>query len=164
MASKPLLDGEEVDTPVEQRGHEAATKIVDREPVHPVLLLAAAQDVGDRLAAADGSSVADATPSLEVAYASPTGVGMDTSTLAFAHDSAPLSVSCAASAESASCTPTAPFSDGVVSLEVTVSDLEGNASFADVVTVTVDTVAPVLTIESPADGTVTWSSQITCST
>lgn len=52
-------------------------------------------------------------------------------------------------------TPTAALADGEHTVIINASDNDGNAAVQKSVTFTVDTVAPVLTINSPADGSVT---------
>lgn len=60
-------------------------------------------------------------------------------------------------------TPTSALSDGSHTVKVDASDYDGNAATQKSVTFKVDTVAPTLTVTSPADGLVTNNSAVTVS-
>lgn len=52
-------------------------------------------------------------------------------------------------------TPTTALSDGSHTIAINVKDNDGNSAVQKTVTFTIDTVAPILTIDSPSDGSVT---------
>jgi len=60
-------------------------------------------------------------------------------------------------------TPTTALGDGEHTIAINVKDNDGNSAVQKTVTFTIDTVAPVLTINSPADGYITNDSTVTVS-
>ncbi len=90
-------------------------------------------------------------PTLVLNY-SDSGSGVDTDTLDIQQGGTELGVSCTLGANSATCTPLTPFTDGPVALTATVSDEAGNLSTVANLGFTVDTVAPILNFTAPTEG------------
>ncbi len=102
----------------------------------------------------DGAALNTGTPRLELSY-SDLGAGVDPATLGLTADGQALAASCTLAAASATCTPTTALADGAHTLAATVTDRAGNLSQPAEVHVTVDTVAPVVTLSAPAEGLLT---------
>ena len=85
---------------------------------------------------ADGGIVIVEQPTIGVSYSDDTDV--DTGTLAFTANSAPLAVNCNLGAIGGTCVPTSPLPSSPISLEASVSDLDGNTTTTQIA-FTVDT-------------------------
>ncbi|MGH8482293.1 MAG: Ig-like domain-containing protein, partial [Nevskiaceae bacterium] len=101
---------------------------------------------------ASGSVLNVARPTFELRYS---GEDVDTDSLTLTADAAPLAVSCAAQSEMAACTVLHPLADGTYDIAATIADAEGNVSDAALVRITIDTVAPAITVTSPLSGALT---------
>ncbi len=113
-----------------------------------------ADAVGPELAftaPAQGSFVATNIPTLGLSF-SDHGIGVDTSTLAIQAGGNPLSVSCTFTVTTATCTPATALPEGLNNLTAVIADFEGNVSAQAAFSFTVDTIAPVITLDSPQDG------------
>ena len=102
-------------------------------------------------APAQGSFLATNVPTLGLSF-SDAAIGVDTATLTIQVGGNPLSVSCAFTVTTASCTPLSALPEGLVNLTATIADFEGNLSDEASLSFTVDTIAPVITLDSPQDG------------
>ena len=98
-----------------------------------------------------GSFIATNVPTLGLSF-SDDGIGVDTSTLAIQLGGNPLGVSCTFTATTATCTPPSALPEGLANLTATIADFEGNVSNQASLSFTVDTIAPVITLNSPQDG------------
>ena len=98
-----------------------------------------------------GSFQATNVPTLGLSF-SDNGIGVGTATLAIEVGGNPLSVSCTFTATTATCTPLSALPEGLVNLTATIADFEGNLSNQAALGLTVDTMAPVITLNSPQDG------------
>jgi len=105
-------------------------------------------------APADGSFINQKAPTLAVSY-SDVGSGVNPQTLSFQANGAALAVTCNAGGSGASCTVSNPLPEGAVTVTATVQDYAGNLSQPATVAFTVDTIPPVITIVSPANGLLT---------
>jgi len=103
---------------------------------------------------ADGALLGTNTPTFVVEYFD-LGVGVNLASIEFTVNGQPFVMPCASTATRAECTPSSVLPEGEVAVSVTIADLVGNVSEAAEVQITVDTVAPVITISSPADGFIT---------
>jgi hypothetical protein len=99
-----------------------------------------------------GSVLGTSRPTFGLRYS---GEQVDPASLALTVDAAPLPVSCAAGPETATCTATQAVPDGTHDIAATIADATGNVSDAAVVRIEIDTVAPGITVSSPADGLLT---------
>ena len=102
-------------------------------------------------APAPGSFVATSVPTLGLSF-SDDAIGVDTATLAIQVGGNPLSVSCTFTGTTATCTPLSALPEGLASLTATIADFEGNVSAPAALSFSVDTIAPVITLNSPQDG------------
>lgn len=84
--------------------------------------------------------------------------GVNESSLAFTSNSNSLAVSCTSASASAACTPTDPLPEGDVSIAATIADLAGNEAYASTA-FTVDSIAPSVTITSPAAAGVVYQAR-----
>jgi YD repeat-containing protein len=134
-------------------GFESATTIAWSSTEAPVYV--------EIVSPAAGAFVNDATPDLVVRTWSPTGDGVDTSTLAFTIGGVPRPFDCVFDGELATCTPQEPLAEGVVGLTAQVSDLLARPSPIVATTFSIDTTAPTITIESPSDGLLTSQISVT---
>ena len=113
-----------------------------------------ADAVGPELAftaPAPGSFIATNVPTLGLSF-SDDAIGVDTSSLAIQLGGNPLSVSCTFTMTTATCTPLSALPEGLNNLTATIADFEGNASAQAALSFTVDTISPVITLDSPQDG------------
>lgn len=101
---------------------------------------------------ASGSVLNVVRPTFELRY---DGEDVDTESLALTADAAPLPVSCQAQSGIAACTVLHALADGTHDIAATIADAEGNVSDAALVRIVIDTVAPAITVTSPADGALT---------
>jgi RHS repeat-associated protein len=102
-----------------------------------------------------GSFINTGTPVLSFSY-SDTGVsGVDSSTISASANGSALQLSCTCGETSATCTPQSPLADGVYAISATIKDFAGNESKAASLSLTIDTIPPVITITSPKDGLLT---------
>ena len=83
------------------------------------------------------------------------GIGVDRDTLALHADDAPLSVSCEGEEPALSCRPAEALPEGDTHLTATVEDYAGNRSETAERHLTIDTIPPQITVETPADGLIT---------
>ena len=97
----------------------------------------------------EGAILNTATPSIKLLYSDSVS-GVDTSTLLVQSTSGNPTVSCDPGPSSATCTPTFP--EGDVTLTATIADVAGNVSLSAQVSFTVDTLAPIISFTSPAEG------------
>ena len=97
----------------------------------------------------DGSILNTATPTINLLYSDSVS-GVDTSTLLVQSTSGNPTISCDPGPSSATCTPTFP--EGNVTLTATIADVAGNVSLSAQVSFTVDTLAPIISFTSPAEG------------
>jgi RHS repeat-associated protein len=102
----------------------------------------------------DGMTLDTNAPTIEVEYGD-SGSGVDVETLRVQANDADVAASCRYGEAGASCTPITGLPEGVVTLTATIQDHAGNLAEAGEVRVTIDTAAPVITLSSPLDGTVT---------
>ncbi|MBF0426037.1 MAG: hypothetical protein HQL66_09515, partial [Magnetococcales bacterium] len=80
----------------------------------------------------------------------------DPKSLLFKVKDAPLAVQCQWNTTStATCTPTAPLSEGPVSISATITSPAGKVSQAGVRSFTIDSLPPVITLTNPASGLIT---------
>lgn len=105
-------------------------------------------------APAEGSLTNNNRPTIGLSFFD-LGVGVDPGTIRVSVDGQPVAASCTAAATTATCLPAATLGDGERRLAVTVADRMLNVSDAAEVRLTIDTVAPEISIASPAAGTVT---------
>lgn len=103
-------------------------------------------------APASGSALNTSRPTFTVQYS---GEDVDLESLAFTADAAVLATSCAAQAEMAACTADEPLADGPRDIAATIADASGNVSDPALLRITIDTVAPAITVTSPANGALT---------
>lgn len=103
-------------------------------------------------APATGSFLNGNRPTFELAYR---GDDLDTGSIAFLVNAAPLPVSCTASLDTASCRPVSPLADGPHDITATIANRAGIVSEPALVRIQVDTVAPVVTVAEPRDGLLT---------
>ncbi|MGQ0585727.1 MAG: Ig-like domain-containing protein [Gammaproteobacteria bacterium] len=101
---------------------------------------------------ASGSVLNTSRPTFELRYS---GEAVDPQSLMLTADAAPLAVSCATQAETAACTVGEHLADGTYDILATIADAEGNVSDPALVRIGIDTVAPAITVTSPADGALT---------
>ncbi len=109
------------------------------------------------LSPADGSLVVNNQPTIDVSYSDASGV--DTSTLAFTANGAPIAMNCTFSSGGGSCVPTNPLPEGTVTLVATVDDTIGNTA-TNQIQFTIDTLPVSINITSPLDGLITKASDI----
>ena len=102
-------------------------------------------------APAPGSFQATNVPTLDLSF-SDDAIGVDTATLAIEVGGNPLSVSCTFTVSTATCTPLSSLPEGLVNLTATIADFEGNLSNQAALSFAVDTIAPVISLNSPRDG------------
>ena len=100
---------------------------------------------------AAGSFIATNVPTLGLSF-SDDAIGVDTSTLAIQLGGNALGVSCTFTATTATCTPLSGLPEGLVNLTATIADFEGNVSAPAALSFSLDTIAPVITLNSPQDG------------
>lgn len=93
-------------------------------------------------------------PTLTLHYGN-SGQGVDPATLQLQVNDAPLAVSCTATATELTCTPGTALPEGPVTLSATIEDFAGNVSTPATLALTIDPVAPVITVTTPAAGLVT---------
>ena len=86
---------------------------------------------------------------------SDSGSGIDTDTLTAKVNDVEAVLACTYALPIANCTVTTAFNEGVHAFSAQVSDLDGNASIESIISFTVDTIAPQITITSPLDGSIT---------
>lgn len=110
-------------------------------------------------APAAGAYLNDATPAIAIDYEA-AGSGIDTDSLEVQIDGVAVAVICAFAADNAQCELAAPLTDGAHTVSVTVADAAGNRSAPAESAFHIDTVAPVLTVVTPADGLVTNLTQL----
>lgn len=101
---------------------------------------------------ATGSVLGTSRPTLLLAYS---GEEIVLDSLALTVGAAPLATACSAQDGQAACTVVAALADGTHDIAATIADASGNVSEPALVRVTIDTVAPVVTVTSPADGALT---------
>jgi RHS repeat-associated protein len=99
------------------------------------------------------------SPALSFGH-SDNGIGVNPASLAVSRSGAdnlflPLGVHCTHAADASVCVPIDPLQEGYHSLIATIQDYAGNVSAPATADFTVDTVPPVITVESPVDGLVT---------
>jgi hypothetical protein len=93
-----------------------------------------------------------ARPSFRVTYA---GDDIDLDSLAFASDGAELPTLCEAQAATATCVASAALADGAHAITATIANRAGSLSEPAVLHLTIDTVAPQITVSSPPAGFLT---------
>ncbi len=103
-------------------------------------------------APSEGTFVIETRPEIVVSYADASGT--DTATLSFAADSVDLPVSCQLAANTGSCVPVVPFSEGVVVLDASIADTVGNTATSQV-SFTVTTLPVAVEISDPTDRSIT---------
>lgn len=101
-------------------------------------------------------------PEIKLRY-DDTGIGVDTTTLAFKMNGESLRVSCDFQERSASCIPDSPLLEGVNMLRVVIGDFHGNISFPASVEFTIDSLSPVITFQLPVGDVITNSQSFTLS-
>lgn len=99
-----------------------------------------------------GSALGTSRPTFTLEFS---GEDVDRDSLALTVDAAPLASACSAQDGMAACTALAPLADGTYDIAATIADASGNVSDPALVRVTIDTVAPAITVTSPADGALT---------
>jgi len=101
----------------------------------------------------DGSTIADLTPSILVSFEDDRAVDLASLRVTVAGEA--ISDNCIVNDRSAECPVSSDLNPGSIRIEASVSDEAGNSGSA-VATITLelppDTIAPTITIESPADG------------
>ena len=93
-------------------------------------------------------------PALTLRYGD-SGQGSDPDTLQLRVNDVSLAVSCTATAPELTCTPSTALPEGPVTLSATIEDFAGNLSTPATLALTIDTVAPVITVTTPTAGLVT---------
>lgn len=138
--------------------NEAGTKgtgsiqLVVKEKIAPVITI---------VSPGDGAYVANSKQPVVFTVVDETGgSGVNLATLSVTLDGAvqgsgTLETSAITGGYSVTFTPSEALADGAHTLEIAVSDNDGNAAQAKRLTFTVDTVPPVLVVNSPADGLIT---------
>jgi hypothetical protein len=101
---------------------------------------------------ATGSALATSRPTFLLVFS---GEEIVLDSLALTVGAAPLATACSAQDGQAACTVVAPLADGTHDIAATIADASGNVSEPALVRVTIDTVAPGITVTSPADGALT---------
>jgi RHS repeat-associated protein len=91
------------------------------------------------------------------------GSGIDVDSLEILADGEALAVDCDGTLPEWICTPTVALPEGETNLSVTVADNAGNRSVAAVTRFTIDTQPPVITLQSPVDGSLTNQPALTVS-
>ncbi len=107
----------------------------------------------------DNSATNQTQPTLRLVFLDP-GSGIDDETLELTLNEAPLAANCTIDALGAECVPNAALVDGPKTVAARISDTVGNESDPATVRFTVDTVAPQISVSSPANGAVTNQSSI----
>jgi glucodextranase-like protein/Big-like domain-containing protein len=102
----------------------------------------------------DGDLLNTNRPTITLQYHD-SGVGVALATLGMQANGIDVPLACQPSAATAACAPGIPLPEGHVTLTATVADYAGNSADAPEVQVTIDTVAPVIILTTPADGLVT---------
>jgi RHS repeat-associated protein len=102
----------------------------------------------------DGHSLNTNGPTIALQYQD-SGSGVDLETLRLLANDADLPAICRYGTTGATCTPTPGLPEGMVTLTATIHDYAGNAAEAANVSVTVDTIPPVIMLTSPGAGTFT---------
>ncbi len=105
-----------------------------------------------------GVFLADNQPDIDVSFDDDDS-GVDTASLAFTVDGAPLAVSCTVESFGAQCTPVAPLPEGSIVLGATLSDVAGNTATTSR-QLTIDTVGVEVAITAPDDGEVTRDAEV----
>lgn len=103
---------------------------------------------------ANNSATNQTRPTLRLVFLD-SGSGIDDDTLELTINEAPLAASCTVDALGAECVPNAALSDGLKTVTARISDTSGNESDPATVRFTIDTVAPQITVSSPANGSIT---------
>lgn len=103
-------------------------------------------------APAGNSVLNNAKPTLQVSYA---GEDIDLNSLRFATNATVIATTCSSHASAANCTPVRPLADGAYDITATIANSAGNISQPALTHVTIDTLAPTITVISPADGFLT---------
>lgn len=103
---------------------------------------------------ANNSATNQTRPTLRLVFLD-SGSGIDDDTLELTINEAPLAASCTIDALGAECIPNAALADGLKTVTARISDTSGNESDPATVRFTVDTVAPQITVSSPANGATT---------
>lgn len=104
----------------------------------------------------DGAYVDNNRPDIELGYSE----DADPETLAVTGNGQELEMACDSGDTGAACRPASELAEGHTRLQARISDHAGNTSEPAAVSFTVDTLAPEITIDAPADGTVTNQPEI----
>jgi RHS repeat-associated protein len=108
----------------------------------------------------DGVALNTNTPSIALHYRD-SGAGVDATTLVVQANGVDVSLACQYSTSAATCIPTEPLPEGRTTLTAAIRDYAGNMAEAPDVRITIDTMAPVIALTTPADGLVTHQAQQT---
>ena len=123
-----------------------------------VLALAAYSDILPPLleitAPDEGALLNDNRPLIEL-EAVDDGIGIDRDTLELHADDSPLTLHCEGEGPTLNCRPAEPLAEGDTRLTATVEDYAGNRSEPAERRLTIDTLPPEITVDTPADGLVT---------
>lgn len=104
-----------------------------------------------------GSVLLAATPTLTVTH-SDTMSGVDTSTLQWKVNGAPVATTCSSTAGQSNCQLVSPLVDGPASFVASVRDYATNVGTSPAVAVSVDTLPPTVVFTSPANGAILTAS------
>ena len=136
---------------------ETITAAEGRRSPH-ILALAAYSDILpptlEITAPEEGALLNDNRPLIEL-DAADGGIGVDRDTLTLHIDDAPLTVSCEGEEPLLNCLPSEALPEGDTRLTASVEDYAGNRSETVERRLTIDTVPPVITVETPTDGLIT---------
>ncbi len=108
----------------------------------------------------DGSYLNTNLPTIKVSY-SDNGMGVDGDSLKLYINGAEVAATCDTTEATAQCTLASPLSDGGAVLAAHVEDFAGNTSDKTEVTFTVDTIPPVITVDTPANDFITNQTPLT---
>ena len=110
----------------------------------------------------DGSYLNTNLPTIKVSY-SDNGMGVDGDSLKLFINGTEVAATCETTETTAQCTLASPLADGGTVLAAHVDDYAGNTSDKTEVTFTVDTIPPVITIDTPANDFITNQTPLTIS-
>ncbi len=140
-----------------------STLLAEIRAVKKVRALAAYADVIapelEFVSPADGSAINANRPTLALAF-SDIGIGVDPQSLIVQADGSDLVVDCNFTASGADCQPAAALPEGPVTFSANVADFAGNLSVPANISLTIDTIAPVISLTTPSDGRVVSESEI----
>ena len=111
---------------------------------------------------ANGALLNDNTPSISLSFTD-NGGGIDMNSIEIEVNSSLIATTCSGDSSSATCTPNNAIAEGAVTISATVADTLDTRSDPDQVSVTIDSVAPTITITTPQDNSFTNQENLTVS-